>query len=576
VKNQRVLYRVLQELLKFPLLLAGSIFLLLTGTALTLTRPLLIAYLLNHYLIYPQYIKNAVLLMIGLLVVESTLNYFTSYAISKLGQNIIFNIRNKVYNHILRLSTANFDKTPVGTFITRCVSDVEAMNELFSQGLLQIGGDILMIVLMVVIMIYKNFYLSLSVLAVLPLLLIASSLFRKGVKKSFHQVRDAVAKLNIYIQERLSGMYLIKLFNVSEREMNTFKKLNAEHRDANIKTIFYYSVFFPVMDILTSVSFALLMYIGFELKDIGSVGLGDLTFFIMMAQMLFRPIRMLADRLNTLQMGIVSAGRVYDLLDDHQKVERSGNLNLPDSIQSITFRNVSFSYVSEHAVLKNIHFKLEKGKKLAVIGETGSGKSTIAQLLCGMYDGYDGEILLNNMELKNFNKNHLRKKIFIVLQDVFLFNDTLFENIRFYDPIISRQTVEQAVNDLQLNDFISGFPEGLDYVIKERGSGLSSGQKQLVAFLRAKLLDPDVFILDEATSFLDAQTEKQIQKAMNHILKNKTAIIIAHRLSTLMECDDVLALEKGCVVEYGKIQDVMKNENSVFRKYLDLQTESAV
>jgi ABC-type multidrug transport system fused ATPase/permease subunit len=416
----------------------------------------------------------------------------------------------------------------------------------------------------------------LSVLAVLPLLLIASSVFRKGVKKSFNQVRDAVAKLNIYIQERLSGMYLIKLYNVSEREMNTFKRLNAVHRDANIKTIFYYSVFFPVMDVLTSVSFALLMFIGFELNDTGSVGLGDLTFFIMMAQMLFRPIRMLADRLNTLQMGIVSAGRVYDLLDDRQKIEKSGTLNLPDSIENITFRNVSFSYVSEHAVLKNIHFHLEKGKKLAVIGETGSGKSTIAQLLCGMYDGYDGEILLNNIELKNFNKNQLRKKIFIVLQDVFLFNDTLFENIRFYDPKISRELVEQAVNDLQLNDFISGFPEGLDYVIKERGSGLSSGQKQLVAFLRAKLLNPDVFILDEATSFLDAQTEKQIQKAMNHILKNKTAIIIAHRLSTLMECDDVLALSKGVVVEYGKIQDMMKNEHSVFRKYLDLQTEYAV
>lgn len=574
MKNQHILNRLFHEMLNFPFLLMGSVCLLLIGTTLTLIRPLFIAYLLNHYMLFPELIKNAVLLMTGLLLIESIVNYFTSYSIAKLGQNIIFNLRNKVYNHILGLSTNVFDKTPVGTFITRSVSDIEAMNELFTQGLLQIGGDILMIILMVAIMIYKSFYLSLSVLAVLPLLLMVSSLFRKGVKKSFHQVREAVAKLNIYVQERLNGMYLIKLFNVTEREMNMFKKLNAEHRDANIKTIFYYSIFFPMMDLLTSVSFALLMFIGFELKDTGKVGLGDLTFFIMMAQMLFRPIRMLADRLNTLQMGMVSAGRIYDLLDDKMKLEKSGCLNIPNSIEKITFRNISFAYVQNRPVLKGINFELERGKKLAIIGATGSGKSTIAHLLCGMYDGYEGEILLNNIELKNFNKIQLRKKIFIVLQDVFLFNDSLFENIRFYDPTITKQKVEQAVNELQLNDFIDTFPKGLDYVIKERGSGLSSGQKQLVAFLRAKLLNPDVFILDEATSFLDAQTEKQIQKAMNRILINKTAIIIAHRLTTLMECDEILALDKGCVVEYGKMQDVMKNENSIFRKYLDLQSVS--
>ncbi|MCX8079975.1 MAG: ABC transporter ATP-binding protein/permease [Bacteroidia bacterium] len=558
----------------FPGLLATSICLLLLNTSLTLIRPLFIAYLLNHYFnTSSDLLVKGVSILICLLVMESILSYFSSLSIARLGQSIIFQIRNKTYSHILKMPSAYFDKTPVGTIITRNVSDIEAMNEIFSQGILQIGGDILMIFLMLVIMLLKDIRLSLSVLLVLPLLFIATAFFRRGVKKSFQMVRDAVAGMNVFVQERLNGMALLRLFNVSSREMERFKTLNARHRDANIKTIFYYSVFFPVMDILTSVSFALLMYFGFNLKHTGQVGLGDLTFFIMMAQMLFRPIRMLADRLNTLQSGLVAAGRVYDLLDKKNMLQDVSQPlpEFPGLKSCITFEHVSFSYTKEKQILNDVSFQLEKGKKLALVGPTGSGKSTIAQLLSGMYLNYEGMIKADGKDVKEWDQASLRKKIFLVLQDVFLFNDTLFENIRFYDPSYTKEAVWKIAEEMGLREFISSFPGGLDYRIQERGSGLSSGQKQLVALMRARLLEPDVFIFDEATSYMDVETENLMQKAMQSILKNKTALVIAHRLSTLMACDDVLVMENGRVIEYSPLREAMQNPNSVFRRYWEEQ-----
>jgi ATP-binding cassette subfamily B protein len=568
--NFSSVFRLFREMKAFPGLLAFSLVCLLLVNMLALSRPLLTSWLLNQYLNASyEKIQQGCIIMTGLLMVESLLTYGMSYALSVLGQKIILSLRNRVYGHIMQMSSSWFDTTPVGTLITRSVSDIEAMNEVFTNGLLQIAGDMLLIILLIGAMIYKNFFLSLSVIAVLPFLLLASSFFRKGVQESFSRVREAVNRLNVFLQERLNGMIWIRLFGVQEREMQRFKELNKMHREANIKTIFYYSVFFPVMDILTSVSLALLMYLGFLQRSSSQVNVGDLAFFIMIAQMLFRPIRMLADRLNTLQMGLIASRRVYDLLDNSLQLEKEGGFVLKECPKQIRFENVSFSYVPGQQVLKNIRFTLRKGEKLGLVGKTGSGKSTLVQLLGGFTDAYEGTILIDDKELRTLEKESLRKKIFILPQDVFLFNDTLLENIRMYDAGITEKQVMEFVRELELDEFIGMFEGGLHYTLRERGSGLSAGQKQLIAFLRGRALNPDVFVFDEATSYLDVRTEHLLQTAMNKILKDKTAIIIAHRLSTIMQCDRLLVLENGIIIEEGTPEKLRSDEHSAFRTFLD-------
>ncbi len=550
--------------------------LILSGFAIV--RPLLINKALNNFVgdTSSQDSLNTIgLLIFGALLFEALLQFGNIYVTNFLGQSIVKDLRNQVYNHIIKLKNSYFDNTPVGTLVTRAISDIESLSDVFAEGFIVISGDILMLLTFVTVMFIKNWILTLIVISTIPLLMVATTLFKNGVKKTFNEVRNAVSALNTFTQEHITGMRIVQLFNREEQEYGKFKEINDKHRKANIRSIWYYSIFFPVVEILSATSIALLIWFIGAKNNSMNLGLGDITFFVMMVSMLFRPIRMLADRLNTLQMGIVAADRVFKVLDTNEVIEDTGTLNLKESKGHIEFKNVWFAYTNEHYVIKDVSFVVNSGETVAMVGATGAGKSTIINLLSRFYEIEKGEILVDNINIKKYQLEELRKNTGVVLQDVHLFNDSIFNNITLHNESITREEVIEASKKIGLHSFIMTLPDGYDYVVKERGITLSAGQRQLIAFIRAYVYNPKIFILDEATSTIDTHTEKLMQDALDKISAGRTSIIIAHRLGTIKHAHKIMVFEKGVIVEQGTQQELL-DKNGYFKRLHDMQFEEAV
>lgn len=513
--------------------------------------------------------------ILALLMLESIAQYFYSYLANFLGQNIIKDIRSALYRKLMQFRLSFYDRTPVGNLVTRSISDIEVISEIFSEGLLVIIGDLLKVAAMLTAMFYFiDWRLNVIALSVLPLLYISTRWFQKNIKISFQQVRNEVANLNAFVQERLTGMGIVQIFGRERAEMEKFMAINARHRDANIRGIWYFSIFLPLLDLISAISIALVVSIGSWWAVSGqNVTLGELTSLILFINMIFRPLRQLADRVNSLQMGIVASTRVFALLDDLNDIEISERKKtMPPIKGNVRFENVSFGYKPDEPVLHNVSFDIQAGQTIAIVGATGAGKSTIIQLLSRFYEHQSGTIYIDNVDITTVSLESLRSQIAVVLQDVFLFSDTILKNITLGQPI-SLEEVEDAAATIGILPFIKTLPGGWDYNVRERGAALSTGQRQLIAFLRAYLTYPKIFILDEATANIDTQTEYFLQQATERITEGRTSIIIAHRLSTILHADKILVLKKGKIVETGTHTELLKNKG-YYSKLYDIQFSS--
>ncbi len=581
--NIQLLKRILSYSKPYQKQFIAAIVLTLTLSSLAIVRPLLINKTLNQIAIEDShqagymntsekldFMNHMGLLLIGVLLLEAALQFSNIYITNLLGQNIVKDLRLQVYKHILKLKNTYFDTTPVGMLVTRAISDIESLSDVFSQGFIVICGDILMLIVFITAMLMKNWAIALVTLSTIPLLLIATNLFKNGVKKTFTEVRNAVASLNTFTNEHISGMRIVQLFNREHSEYQKFKDINQKHKVANIRSIWYYSVFFPVVEILSAVSIALFVWFAGLKANTYHIQLGDITFFIMMINMVFRPIRMLADRLNTLQMGIVASERVFKIIDTDEIIPDIGTISAKNMQGKVEFKNVWFAYKENNYVLKNCSFEINKGETVAIIGATGAGKSSIINLLSRFYEINRGQILIDGIDIAQFKLNELRESVGVVLQDVFLFNDTIINNITLHNPDITREQVITAAKNIGIHEFIEQLPNGYDYHVKERGTMLSAGQRQLVAFVRAYIYNPPVFVLDEATSSIDLETEKLIQKASVELAKNRTSIIIAHRLSTIHHATKIMVMSKGEILEYGTTGELEIKVNGAYKKMLEV------
>lgn len=576
--NLSLIGRILSYTRPYRGLFTASVVLTLSLAALAIVRPILISKALNEAVVQKEsahLLNQIAVLILGFLILEAVLQIVNIRITNLLGQNIVRDLRNQVYRHLLHLKNTYFDNTPVGTLVTRAVSDIESLSDVFAQGFIVIAGDMIMLTIFIVAMFLNNWLLALLSLSTIPLLFVATALFKRGVKKTFTMVRNAVAALNTFTQEHITGMRLVQLFNREKQEYEKFKVINAEHRTANIRSILYYSIFFPVVEILSSISVALIIWFVGVKGNSFHINLGDITFFIMMINMLFRPIRMLADRLNTLQMGIVSAERVFKVLDTQEKISDAGRLPFDQVKEQISFKNVWFAYKDEHYVLKDVSFSVKAGATVGLVGATGAGKSTVINLLSRFYEYQKGIISIDGVDIRSYELSALRKNTGVVLQDVFMFNDTIHNNITLNNPSISFEEVERATKEIGLYDYILSLPGGFSYQVTERGQSLSAGQRQLIAFIRAFVYQPAIFILDEATATIDTQTEQLIQKAVEKIAEGRTSIIIAHRLSTIRHVDQVLVFDQGSIIESGTIPELLSRPTR-FKSLYELQNKKEV
>jgi len=515
------------------------------------------------------------IILIVFLLLESVLEYLFGYLGNLLGQKVIRDLRNQVFKHVLDFRLKHFDNTPIGQLVTRTVSDIETIAELFSGGILVIISDLLKIITIIAYMFYKQWDLALITLVPVPILFMATSVFKRVIKKAFQEVREEVAKLNTFVQEHVTGMSIVQVFNREEVEMERFDEINKNHRNAHIKTVWAYSVFFPIVDILQAASISLLVWYGFkEVAELHATP-GMLFSFILFIYMLYRPIRQLADRFNTLQMGMVSSERVFKLLDTQDSTLNTGTLTAKELKGNIEFKNVWFAYNNEEWVLKDISFKIERGQALALVGATGAGKSSIINLIGRYYEINKGDIFIDGINIKDIELNLLRKHISVVLQDVFLFSDTVYNNITLYSNDISEEQVIDAAKKVGAHDFISKLPKGYQYNVKERGALLSAGQRQLISFIRAYVHQPEILILDEATSSIDSESEALIQHATEVLTKDRTSIIVAHRLSTIKNATTILVIDKGEIVEEGSHNELVK-KNGYYKKLYDYQFKNEI
>ncbi len=539
----------------------------------TLT-PYLIKVAVDDYLAignYDEFIFVISLMLINLILTVLFMFLFSYYA-NLLGQNVVYDIRVKLFKHILDFKMSYFDKSSVGRLVTRAVNDMETIASIFSQGLFMIVADLLQMLIVVIVMLVLSWKLSLTVFVILPFILFATRQFQKSMKAAFNEVRTEVANLNSFVQERLTGMKIVQLFNREKIEYENFVEINEKHKKAWLKTVWYNSIFFPIAELSTSITIGLIVwYGGLNLVEDSGVTLGIIFLFIQLSQMLFRPLRQIADKFNTLQMGMVAANRVFKILDTESKIPNKGKL-LADSLKgNIKFDKVVFSYVRDENVLKDISFNVKSGEKVAIVGATGSGKTTIISLLTRFYDPQNGSIELDNINVKDLDILSLRSKIALVLQDVFLFADTLLNNITLWNKSISFDNVVNAAKKIGIHDFIMSLPNGYNYNVKERGVMLSEGQRQLISFLRAYLKHPSILILDEATSSIDSNSEELIQNATKKITENKTSIIIAHRLSTILNSDRILVMDNGRLVESGTHLELIKQKKGYYKNLYEIQ-----
>jgi ATP-binding cassette, subfamily B, multidrug efflux pump len=538
-------------------------------------RPYLLKQTVDEY-IKPED-KHGLLVYIGImsivLLLEVLAQFYFTYWANWLGQDIIRDLRDKLFHHITSFKMKYFDTEPVGKLVTRSVSDIESIASIFSQGLFMIVSDVLKMIVILAIMFFMNWKLSLIVLLAMPVLLFATDIFQKKMKVAFNEVRNEVANLNTFVQERLTGMKIVQLFNRENIELEKFNDINQKHNKAWLKNILYNSIFFPIADIVSSLTLgAIVYYAGISIINGSSQStIGDLFAYTMLINMLFNPLRQIADKFNVMQMGIVAADRVFEILDSQEQVQDNGTKIASHFKGTIQFKNVRFSYLAGEEVLKGITLEVQPGETIAIVGSTGAGKSTIINLLNRFYDIDSGEIAIDYHNIYEYTLESLRKQIAIVLQDVFLFSDTIYNNITLHNASISREEVIIAAKKIGVHDFIMTLPEGYDYNVKERGVMLSSGQRQLIAFLRAYVSNPSILILDEATSSIDTHSEELIQKATETITKDRTSIVIAHRLATIVNASKIIVMDQGQIVEIGTHQKLLAQSNGFYRKLYDSQ-----
>ena len=543
-------------------------------SVLGVLRPLIMQKTIDESIV-PKDMENLVFyigLMVAVLILEVifmlTFIFFTNW----LGQSVIRDIRVKLFKLMLGFNQKYYDTSAVGRLTTRAVNDIETISSIFSQGLFVIISDLLKMGVIMGVMFYKSWQLTLIVFSILPIILYATRVFQRAMKSAFEEVRAQVANLNSFVQERITGMKIVQIFTREKTEYREFKEINEKHKKAWVKTVWYNSIFFPIAEMASSVSIGLVVwYGGLNAAEGGIITLGVIVAFIELSQMLFRPLRQIADKFNTLQMGMVAARRVFDVLDTNSRIEDTGTLLLDEANGSIEFKKVRFSYIENEEVIKGISFTVNQGETVAIVGATGAGKSTIINLLSRFYEIDSGEIFINNIAINDYTLKSLRSHIAVVLQDVFLFADSIFNNITLNNDTISEEQVIKAAKEIGVHKFINELPNNYHYNVKERGVMLSSGQRQLLAFLRAYLSSPSILVLDEATSSVDSYSEEMIQVATDKITKDRTSIIIAHRLATIKKADKIIVMEEGKIVEIGSHKDLIQKEKGHYKNLYEVQ-----
>jgi len=574
VININLLKRVFQYVKPYKNIFIYSVVLTILLAVVAPVRPFLIKYTLDEHILKGDYqgLLNMTIIMIVLLVLQSIIQYSHTLLTNTLGQSAIKDLRVAVFNHITKLRLKFFDRTPIGQLITRTVSDLETIADIFSEGLIVIIGDVLMVIVIIAVMLYRDVALTIIVLLPLPLLIVATTIFQKAIKSAFQEIRTEVSNLNTYLQEHITGISIIQYFAREEQEYRKFKKINSRYRDANIRSNWYYSIFFPVVEIISAMSMGLLVWYGAKsiLEKPMDVTPGTITEFLLYISMLFRPIRELADKFNTLQMGMVGAERVFKVLDTDELTPNTGTYKPVTMNGEISFKNVWFAYNDEQYVLKDLSFEVKAGQTVALVGATGAGKSSTINILNRFYEIQKGEVLVDGVNIHKYDLDFLRQNIATVLQDVFLFSDTIFNNITLNNPTITMEEVVDAAKKVGAHEFIERLPGGYQYNVMERGSTLSAGQAQLISFIRALVYNPSILVLDEATSSVDTETELLIQHAIDNLMYGRTAIVIAHRLSTIQKADLIIVLDKGEIKEKGTHQELLKIDGYYKRLY-DLQ-----
>ena len=540
----------------------------------TLT-PYLIKVAVDDYLAlgkYQDFIYLIIFMLFNLLLTVLFMFLFSYYA-NLLGQKVIYDVRVQLFKHILDFKMSYFDKSSVGRLVTRAVNDMETIASIFSQGLFMIAADLMQMSLVIVVMLFLSWQLSLTVFIILPFILFATRKFQKSMKIAFNEVRSEVANLNSFVQERITGMKIVQLFNREKIEYDNFVQINEKHKKAWLKTVWYNSIFFPIAELSTSITIGLIVWFGGlnAVLENSSVTLGTIFLFIQLSQMLFRPLRQIADKFNTLQMGMVAANRIFKIIDTTSNISDFGTKNKDLINGKIVFKDVSFSYIENEKVIKNLSFKINNGEKIAIVGSTGSGKTTIVNLISRFYEVQNGSIFIGNHNIKDYKLQSLRSRVALVLQDVFLFADTILNNITLWDSSISFDRVVNAAKKIGIHDFILSLPDGYNYNVKERGVMLSQGQRQLISFLRAYIKNPSILILDEATSSIDSNSEELIQNATEKITENKTSIIIAHRLSTILNSDRIFVMSQGMLVEQGTHTELVAKKNGYYKGLYEIQ-----
>lgn len=569
----QIFKRVLKLALPYKGILYFCAFLAVVLAPVTVIRPYLIKEMVDKY-IFKSDIEGMIFMtgiIFGVLLFNVLLKYLFIYYTNWLGQSVIRDLRVKVFNHITSLKLKYFDTTPIGTSTTRTINDIETINSIFTQGVITIIADILTLIAVLVIMSITSWKLTLICLSTAPFLILATYIFKEKVKASYQVVRTQIQKMNAFLQERITGMKIVQIFNAEEEQMSIFTDINRAYTTANLNSILYYAIFFPVVEIISAIALGLMVWWGSKGVISGDVSLGALIAFPLFLSLLFRPIRLLADKFNTLQMGLVAAGRVFELLDNKDHITDTGTIDVKKLEGDIKFDHVQFAYNEQDYVLKDISFEVKEGETLAIIGSTGSGKSTIINILNRFYELDSGSIKIGDTDISDMTLDSLRSRISIVLQDVFLFSGSVLDNINLKNPEISREKVIAASKMIGAHEFIAKLPGGYDYEVMERGATLSMGQRQLISFVRALVFEPDILILDEATSSIDPETEGVIQYAIEKLINKRTSIIIAHRLSTIKHADKIMVLDGGRIAEFGSHSDLIKKEDGHYKTLYEMQ-----
>jgi ATP-binding cassette, subfamily B, multidrug efflux pump len=575
VKAGQALSRLMKLGSNYPVWFYSTIFIASASAYVSSYRPIIISHAIDVDIIKNKNFSSlyhSILLIFLLMSMEVILQFFLVYVSNFVAQNVIRNLRIKLYKKLIYFKSSFFDKTPLGVLVTRSVSDIETISTIYTDGILMVLGDILRIIFVVVTMYLINWELATIALFIFPIMTVITRIFQKAIKKAFSEERNQTANQNSFVQERLSGMTIVQVFNQQRKEYKNFFQINQKLEKAYLKTVFYFSLFFPAVDIITGIAIGIMIwYAGYNALTVHNISPGVvIAFTTSYVNMLVRPMRQIADRFNTIQRGIVGAERVFTVLDSNYEISNKGTLK-KDSIKgAIIFDHVSFSYVKGENVLKNLSFTVSSGEKVAIVGATGAGKSTIINLLNRFYEISEGHIYIDGTDIKSYDLHNLRSHIAVVLQDVFLFNDTILENITFGNESISLEEVRKAAREIQIDDFIMSLPNGYSYKVSERGASLSLGQRQLISFLRAYLYNPSILVLDEATSSIDTKSEELLQKATDKITQNRTSIIIAHRLTTIQNSDKIIVLDHGKIVEIGNHNSLLE-QKGYYRKLYDSQ-----